>query len=436
MENMKLRKAQALRGEPRLPADKSLSHRAAMIASLADGPSVIENYSGSEDCSSTLSVLEQLGIAVERKADSVRINGNGGAGFTASTHPLDCGNSGTTMRLMAGILAGQELDSVLTGDASLRSRPMQRIADPLVRMGATVATTEGHAPIQISGRRGLLPIEYRLPIPSAQIKSSVLLAGLFCDGWTSVIEPVPTRDHTERMLEWFGLRVERRQVEAARVISVLGGQRLTPTTITIPSDISAASFFMVGAACLPGSVVSMSDVGLNPTRSAILDVLMNAGANIEMSDKREICNEPVGSIRIIGGISRIKDQTSAVVIEGPMIANLIDEIPIIAVLGTQLAGGLEVRDASELRHKESDRIAAVCSNLRRMGADIVELPDGFRVRRSQLTGSEIGSHGDHRIAMAFAVAALLADGETVINNASCADISFPGFFEMLRSIVV
>ncbi len=425
---MKLDRASALSGTIDLPGDKSISHRAAMFAAIAEGATTIINFATSEDCASTVRCLGSLGVRTERTENVLVVEGVGKTGLERPSQPLDCGNSGTTMRLIAGILAGQNFDSTLVGDDSLQSRPMKRIIEPLERMGAVIDAQNGRAPLVVKGKNPLSAIEYQPPVASAQIKSCVLLAGLNADGLTTVIEPVPTRDHTERMLRWFGVDVG---VEGTR-ISVSGDARLVARDLVVPSDISSAAFFLVAAACLPGSDITMPNVGLNPSRRAVLDVLVRLGANVEVTNSEENCNEPVATLRVRGGFGPTDAER---LIRGDIIANLIDEVPILAVLGTQIEGGLEIRDAAELRVKESDRIAAVVENLSRMGANVTEFPDGLRVERSQLTGAEIDSRHDHRIAMAFAIAALFANGPTIINGAAAADVSFPGFFEMLRSVV-
>ncbi|HKP68715.1 MAG TPA: 3-phosphoshikimate 1-carboxyvinyltransferase [Pyrinomonadaceae bacterium] len=427
---MLIRPAKCLKGEVGLPGDKSISHRAAMMSALAEGETRIVNYATSVDCRSTLECLRQLGVEIEQAGSRVVVRGVGQAGFREATADLDCGNSGTTIRLIAGILSGQPFDTVLTGDASLRRRPMRRIIDPLQQMGAVVESNDGKAPLRIHGSGRLRGIDYELPVASAQIKSCVLLAGLNADGETTVIEPVETRDHTERMLKWFGVDVKR----SGNRISVRGGSKLRPgdRDLQVPGDISASAFFMVAAACLSGSDVSMDTVGLNPTRSGIVDTLRRLGADIEISNAEEVNNEPVGRIRIAGKLRPAETN----LVRGEVIANIIDEIPILAIFGTQIEGGLEVRDASELRVKETDRIAAVVENLRRMGAVVEEFDDGFRVERSALNGARIDSFDDHRIAMAFAVAGLMAESETKIEGAECAGVSFPEFFDVLKSVVI
>ena len=405
-----------------------------MIASMAVGTTRIDNFATSADCSSTLGCVEGLGVKIRRDGNTVFVDGVSKSGFLPPKYPLDCGNSGTTMRLISGILAGQNFESVLFGDESLQSRPMKRIIEPLTRMGADIASEDGKAPLKISGKNPLKAIEYQPPVASAQIKSCVLLAGLYSDGETSVIEKVQTRDHTERMLRWFGVDVNVENGEFGSRISVSGDANLTARDLVVPSDISSAAFFLVAAACLDGSDITLPNVGLNPSRRAIYDVLLNLGANIELLEATETSNEFVATLRIRGGLQP-SDARVSPVLRGEIIANLIDEIPILAILGTQLGSGLEIRDAAELRVKESDRIAAVVENLKRMGADVTEFPDGFKVERSELKGAVIDSFGDHRIAMAFAIAGLFADGETEINGAECANVSFPGFFETLARVV-
>jgi 3-phosphoshikimate 1-carboxyvinyltransferase len=429
---MKVRPANKLNGEIMLPGDKSISHRAVMMGSIADGETRISNFATSADCSSTIECFRGLGISIERDRRDVIVHGKGKNGLQKPEAPLDCGNSGTTMRLVAGILAGQPFDSILTGDESLRSRPMKRIIDPLTEMGGQIESLDGRAPLTIRGRE-ITGIEYRSPVASAQIKSCVLLAGLFASGQTTVIETTPTRDHTEIMLRQFGVDVQvSKEIDATR-ISVSGEAKLHGTKVNVPGDISSAAFFMVAAASLAGSRLKLVNVGLNPTRSAVIDLLSNLGVRVTVEPYSQSVGEAAGDVTIDGGIEH---GGSANVVSGAIIANVIDELPVLAVLGTRLENGLEVRDARELRVKESDRIASVVTNLRKMGADVEEYDDGFRVARSRLIGAEVDSFGDHRIAMAFAVAGLLADGETTINGADCVDVSFPGFFDVLAEVTV
>jgi len=429
---MQVLPADFLRGEVALPGDKSISHRSAILTAMAGGASRIENFSASADCTSTLECLSLLGIRIERDGTSVIVNGVGKKGFIRPAVSLDCGNSGTTMRLLCGVLAGQTFDSVLTGDDSLVTRPMRRVVTPLESMGAKIDSRDGNAPLHIFGKNPLRAASVTPEVASAQIKSAILLAGLNSDGATSVIEATPTRDHTERMLEWLGVQVNVERLADKTKITVSGNATLAARDILVPGDISAATFFMVAAACLPHSEIVMKNVGINGSRRAVIDILIMMGANIEISNERESCNEPVGDLWVRSGISDILKET--IVIDGNLIPGLIDEIPALAVFGTQLDSGLEIRDAAELRVKESDRITTVVENLKRMGAGVEEFPDGFRVMRSKLSGARVDSAGDHRIAMAFAVAGLMADGITTIEGAECCDVSFPGFFDAVKAV--
>ncbi|MBK9164102.1 MAG: 3-phosphoshikimate 1-carboxyvinyltransferase [Acidobacteria bacterium] len=424
-------KAKRLGGNITVPGDKSISHRAGMLAAIALGTTRISNFSASEDCGSTLECLAGLGVDIARSGGEVVITGRP-EGFDAPAVDLDCGNSGTTMRLMAGLLTGLGVEATLTGDASLRSRPMGRIIAPLEKMGAAIESSGGKAPLGLVGGRNLAGIEYELPVASAQVKSCVLLAGLNADGATKVIEPTSTRDHTERMLRGFGADLEITELDSVRRITVRGDSRLKATDLTIPGDVSSAAFFLVAAAILPGSDVTIRDVGQNPTRSAILDVLKAYCVDLQITNERISGGEPIGDIRVRS--EGVPARPDVYTISGETVANLIDEVPILAVLGALSEGGLEIRDAGELRVKESDRIASIVKNLRAMGADIEEFEDGFRVEKSELKGGRVDSFGDHRIAMAFAVAALAAEGETAIENAECAAVSFPDFYAVLASI--
>jgi len=429
---MLIRPAKRVVGAISVPGDKSISHRAAILAAMADGQSEISHYLTGEDCLATLRCLRQLGVEIEHVGTTVSVKGVGKSGFCAPDDPLDCGNSGTTMRLLAGVLAGQNFESTLTGDASLRRRPMNRIIEPLRLMGAEIDSNEGMAPLTIRGRNPLNAISYKLPVASAQVKSCVLLAGLNANGATEVIEKVATRNHTERMLRGLGVEVQISAAAEGKRISVSGDAHLSASVMHVPSDISGASFFTVAAACLEQSMLEVSNVGINPTRAAVLEVLQGLGARMELDDQGESLGEPSATLRITGGLVA---SSSKGIIGGAAIANLIDEVPILAVFGTQIEGGIEFRDAAELRVKETDRISAIVENLRRMGAETEEFDDGFRVEKSQLIGAEVDSFGDHRIAMAFAVAGLLAKGDTTIKNPECADVSFPGFYETLESVV-
>ncbi|MBX3266823.1 MAG: 3-phosphoshikimate 1-carboxyvinyltransferase [Acidobacteria bacterium] len=427
----RVQRTERVRGNITVPGDKSISHRAGMLAAIAEGTTQIRNFSSSEDCATTLKCLVELGIEVKRDGDYVVIAGRPG-GFATPTAALDCGNSGTTIRLISGLLAGIGIEATLTGDESLRSRPMGRVITPLEKMGAVIESSDGKAPLHLVGGQRLAGIEYELPVASAQVKSCVLLAGLSAEGSTSVIETTPTRDHTERMLRGFGVEVDVSALGPGRKISVRGGSRLKATDLTVPGDVSSAAFFLVAAAILPGSDVTITDVGLNPTRSAIFDVLKAYGVELQITNQRVSAGEPIGDIRVRSSQPPVRPADYT--IRGEMVANLIDEVPVLAVLGACSEGGLEIRDAGELRVKESDRIASIVTNLRAMSAEVEEFEDGFRIEKSELKGGRVDSFGDHRIAMAFAVAGLAAEGETVIENAECAAVSFPTFFKVLGSL--
>ncbi len=412
-----------------------------MIAALAEGVSHIRNFSTSADCAATLSCLRQLGVRVEHSGTDVTIQGAGVDGLRAPAAPLDCANSGTTMRLLAGVLAGQNFASILTGDESLRSRPMQRVIEPLEMMGAQISSKDGRAPLTIRGSKNLKAIDYEMLVSSAQVKSCVLLAGLNAEGKTTVIENEVTRDHTERMLNLFGASVESGKAERepanARFASVFGPAQLESRDVAVPGDASSAAYFIAAAALLPESSVEIADVGLNPTRTAFLQTLQKLGCDISIDNVREENNETFGIVRVRGRAqANIQNEGATFTINGLAIPQLIDELPLIAVIGSQLSGGIEIRDARELRVKESDRIATTVENVRAMGAEVEEFDDGLRVKGPvKLHGAKIDPHGDHRIAMAFAVAGLLAEGETEITNEDCVAVSFPEFFELLESVV-
>ncbi len=425
--------AKRIAGEVRLPGDKSLSHRAALCAALGEGVSRLHNFSPSLDCERTLACLRALGVPIEIEAGmTVTVGGVGLEGFTPSAHTLDAGNSGSTIRMIAGILAGQPFESTITGDASLRRRPMDRIVHPLRLMGATVhARGDRYAPLTIRGGT-LRPIRYRLPVASAQVKSCVLFAGLFASGMTTVEESVPTRNHTEIMLAEFGAQVS----AVGGAISICGRPRLRAREYRIAGDISSAAFFIAGALALPGSQLLVRDVLLNPTRTGFLEVLRRWGANVAIENPRRWHGETVGDVRVTSRPAARTSRAEPLVLEGALIPAVIDEIPLLAVLATRMPGGIVVRDAGELRVKESDRIRATVENLRRMGARVVERADGLIVAGPQaLRGAEIEPEGDHRIAMAFAIAGLWAEGETIIRDPEVVAISFPAFFSMLEQIV-
>jgi 3-phosphoshikimate 1-carboxyvinyltransferase len=420
-----------------MPGDKSISHRAAMIAALAEGACRIKNFSKSADCAVTLACLAKLGVSIERRGYELFVHGVGANGLRAPDERLDCGNSGTTMRLLAGILAGQNFKSTLIGDESLRLRPMARIIEPLRMMGANVSSSDGRAPLVIEGHKPLKAINYDLRVASAQVKSCILLAGVNAEGRTEIIEHDVTRDHTERMLRWFGVPIEVSDIQGSRAVAVDGPPRLNARDVSIPGDVSSAAYFIAAAALLPGSSLEITQVGVNPTRVMFLEQLRSLGFDVAVSGVREECNEPVGTIRVSGPKSSPSPDVESVArLRGPLIPQLIDELPLLTVVGSQCKGGIEIRDAAELRAKESDRIATTVENLRAMGAEVEEFEDGLRVSGpTQLRGAQIDPHGDHRIAMAFAVAGLIAEGETEIKDSACVAVSFPEFFDLLEAVV-
>ena len=464
---MRIQPARALRGRVRLPGDKSISHRAAIIAAMAkEGTARLRNFSTSADCASTLSTLRQLGVSVGRDGEDVTIErtttpNSDGRRFHPSPDALDCGNSGSTMRMLAGALASEPYESILTGDASLRSRPMHRIIEPLSRMGAELQAEEGCAPLRVRGRRPLQSIRYEMPVASAQVKSAILLAGLTAEGRTQIVERRSlTRDHTERMLRWFGVEVSTEAEAdggdygqtAAASISIEGMQEFAARDVVVPGDASSAAFLVAAAALLEGSRLEIEGVGLNPTRTEFLEVLGRCGAALSVEARRTENFEEMGDLIVrgtgglstvgggensLGGNSRGGNPLGGNRLGGSAIAALIDELPVLAVVGTQLEGGLEIREAGGLRVKESDRVAATVENLRAMGAQVEEFTDGLAVGgRQALRGARLKAHGDHRIAMAFTVAALVAEGETEIEGAECVAVSFPEFFHLLESVIV
>jgi 3-phosphoshikimate 1-carboxyvinyltransferase len=419
--------ARSVNGSLRLPGDKSISHRYAMLAGIAEGRSRFRNFSSGADCASTLACMQALGCTVERKGDEVEIEGLGPE-LRASGSTLDCGNSGSTMRMLAGILAGQPFVSEMTGDESLSRRPMKRVLAPLAQMGASVEAlgTGDRPPLRIRGGK-LRAVEYRTPVASAQVKSCVLFAGLFADGETMVEEPIRTRDHSELALRAFGAELQRSRTQ----VRIRGGQRLHAIEGPVPGDISSAAFFLCAAALLPDSNLAIDGIGLNPTRAVLLDVLTTLGAQISVVDVEEHNGELIGSLVVRHGALKGME------LAGAQSAALIDELPVLAAMAPFTEEGIVIADARELRVKESDRIAAIAENLRRMGAQVEEREDGLRIPgRQKLHGAEVDSAGDHRIAMAFAVAALRAEGETTIRGADAARISFPEFFHMLDSVTL
>jgi 3-phosphoshikimate 1-carboxyvinyltransferase len=419
-----IRPARRVQGRLRVPGDKSISHRYALLAALAEGPSELRNYAPGADCQSTLACLRALGVEIAASGNTVTLVGRGLRSFRSPSGPLDAGNSGTTMRMLAGVLAGQPFATTMTGDASLSRRPMRRVIEPLTRMGARIHATDGHAPLTIHGTT-LTPIHYSPPLPSAQVKSAVILAGLHAEGTTSVAEPAQTRDHTERALAAFGFKVSVDRL----TVSVDGNQRGTGQALLVPGDFSSAAFWMVAAAALPGSRVTLEDVGLNPTRTALIDLLRRFGARVDVQATSTTAGEPYGTITVAG------DRTGSVDVAPTDVPGLIDELPAIAALAAH-GGEITVRGAEELRVKESDRIAVLVAGFRALGIDADERPDGYTIRGSGApSGGVADARGDHRMAMAFAVAALAADAPSRIEGSDAVGISYPGFFETLAELV-
>ncbi|MFH1347766.1 MAG: 3-phosphoshikimate 1-carboxyvinyltransferase [Candidatus Margulisiibacteriota bacterium] len=413
-----------IRSEIHVPGDKSISHRAVMIGSLASGRTRINNFLTSADCLATVECFRKLGIDIHVDGNHVEVYGKGLSGLKPTKQTLDVGNSGTTLRLLTGILSGQPFVTKITGDRSIQKRPMRRIVDPLREMGADiegkVQNDNIYAPLKIHGG-DLSPIEYELPVASAQVKSAILLAGLFAQGQTTVIEKIHARDHTERMLHYFGAK--------ARGARVDGQRGFCGADIDVPGDISSAAFFLAAALLAPNSQLLVREVGVNPTRTGIIDVLHRMGANLEVKDEAIISEEPRANI--LAKTSKLK----GIQIYGEIIPRIIDEIPIIAVAATQAEGKTEIRGARELRVKESDRIATVSSELKKLGAHIKELEDGLIIEGpTALKGATVKSYGDHRIAMAMAIAGLIAEGETTIEDTACIETSFPGFEKILSSL--
>ncbi len=418
-----IRPARNILGTLRLPGDKSISHRYALLGAFAEGTSRFSNFSTGADCASTLACMQALGAKV-RKFDDGRIEIDGvGGRVTPANHPLDCGNSGSTMRMISGLLAPQQGTFTLIGDDSLSRRPMERIRKPLAEMGAHIALTDGHAPLIIEGAP-LHAIDFTTPVPSAQVKTCVLLAGLQTDGTTTVRESIRTRDHSELALRAFSATLSR----SIDSITITGPQTLHAIEAVVPGDISSAAFFLCAAALFPNSGLILDGIGLNPTRAALLDVLTTLGASIAVLQLQEVHSELVGTVQITADESGLRSTE----VSGALAAQLIDELPVLAAIGPYTSGGIRIRDAKELRVKESDRIALVARNLRAMGAEVEEFEDGLDVPGGQqLHGAVIDSGGDHRIAMAFSIAALRAEGETLIQGAESAAISFPEFFDLL-----
>ncbi|MBM3765850.1 MAG: 3-phosphoshikimate 1-carboxyvinyltransferase [Acidobacteria bacterium] len=423
----RIKPSKALCGSVRIPGDKSISHRYAMLAALANGTSVLKNFSAGADPHSTLGCVASLGIAVEKDGGEIKVHGKGVRGLSAPTGDLDAGNSGSTIRMLSGILAAQPFSTTIFGDPSLSRRPMKRIMTPLQQMGARIDAVDGtYPPITIHGTRELKPIHYELPVASAQVKSCVLFAGISIDGETAVTEPMKTRDHSEIALREFGADIS----SEGRTAKIRGGRDLEPRELYVPGDLSGAAFFLVATLMARDANVVLYDVGVNPSRTALIDFLVGGGGRIKVLDVRSSGGELVGDLQVNSS------QFKGGVIEGALTAALIDEIPVLAVLGAASENGLTVKDAGELRVKETDRIATVAENMRRMGVEVQTDADGFHVPGKQtFRAAEVDSFGDHRIGMAFAVAGLAAEGgETVVNEAEAASVSFPEFFATLEAI--
>lgn len=424
---MKFSKAAGLKGELTVPGDKSISHRSVMFGSIAKGTTEIHNFLQGMDCLSTISCFQNMGILIENRGSTVIVQGNGLHGLKAPSSMLDCGNSGTTVRLISGILAGQEFDVTLTGDDSIKKRPMKRIIEPLSLMGASIHSMNGNgcAPLQITGSR-LCGIHYFSKVASAQVKSAVLLAGLYADGETKVTEPYVSRNHTELMLSHFGADVK----TEGKTAVIQPAKELYGSNITVPGDISSAAFFIAAGLMIPNSEILIKNVGINPTRDGILHVCQSMGGNITILNQNSDSGEPVGDILV---------QSSSLhgtVVEGAMIPTLIDELPVIALLACFAEGETVIRDAAELKVKESNRIEVMVRNLTAMGASVTETEDGMIIHgKTPLHGAVIDSRLDHRIAMTFAIAGLCSEGETEILGGECVNISYPEFYQHLTSLI-
>ncbi len=442
-DRIELKKAKKLKGAVISPPDKSISHRAVILSSIAKGRARIKNFLRAGDTMSTLNAFKKLGVDIKEKVilpthpspsrgegkggGELIINGSGLYGLKEPDNIIDCGNSGTTIRMLSGILSGNPFLSVLTGDDSLRKRPMARIIKPLRQMGAEISARadDKYPPLVIKGRR-LKPLRYEMPMASAQVKSALLLAGLYADGETEIIEPVKSRDHTERMLSAFGAGIK---VDGLAV-RITGGTELKGNDMEVPGDFSSAAFFIVAALLVEKSEVVIKNVGINPTRTGLLDVLDKMGAGVELKNARDVSGEPVADI-----FCRSASGLNALTISKEQIPALIDEFPIICIAATQADGTTIIRGAAELRVKESDRIKAMASGLKKMGVEVEEFDDGLNIKGpAKLRGALIDGCGDHRIAMAFSIAALIASGATKINGVSAVNISFPGFYKMLAGI--
>lgn len=440
MANVKyIRPVPRLRGDLRLPGDKSISHRAVLLGTLAEGETRVENFLTAQDCLNTLAACRELGARIEQKGGRLAIRGCGAAGLGRPARVLDCGNSGTGVRLLAGVLAGQPFDSVLTGDEQVRRRPMRRIIEPLERMGAAIESEPGQlCPLRLHGRP-LTGVEYVSPVASAQVKSCLLLAGLSAAGETTVKLPAASRDHTERMLRHFGVTVD--QGSAGRGqgswsaaegewVRVRGGSRLRGCELDVPSDISSAAFFLVAAAIVPEAELVLRHVGVNPSRTGVLEVLQRMGAAVRLENRREASGEPVADLAAGSG-GRLRGRS----ISGPdLIPRLIDELPILSVAAAVAEGETVIEDAAELRVKETDRISVLAGELRKLGVQVAERSDGLVIQGGEIRGGTVDSHGDHRLAMSLAVAGLVSSEGVRIERPECVDTSFPGFWELLAGV--
>ena len=429
MDRIEINKAKRFKGEFSPTPDKSISHRAVIFSSLSRGKSVIKNFLKAEDPISTVNAFRALGVDINDKGDDLTVRGNGIYGLKEPHDVINCGNSGTTIRMLSGVLSGNPFFSVLTGDESLRGRPMARVITPLKQMGAEIMARaeDRYPPIAIKGRK-LKPIQYVMPFASAQVKSAILLAGLYAEGVTEITEPARSRDHTERMLPAFGAEI----TVDGLCVGVKGGTELKGTDVYVPGDFSSSAFFIVGALLIKDSDITIKGVGINPARTGLLDALKEMGAGIEIYNVRTLSGEPVADIHCSGG-----GELKAMDITKEKIPALIDEFPILCVAATQAQGTTTIRGAEELRVKESDRIKSMVKELRKMGVELEEFEDGLSISgRSDLKGAVLESYGDHRIAMAMAIAGLIADGTTTINGVSSVNISFPGFFEIIRRLTL
>lgn len=439
MKGIQIKKTGHLKGELTPPPDKSITHRAIMFASLAEGKSIIRNPLLAEDPISTMNAMRMLGVEIEEQSGTIIVHGRGLHGLKEPFDVINCGNSGTTARLISGILAGNPFFSVLTGDDSLKQRPMARVINPLRQMGAVISARQGDKYLPMAIRGGnLKAIRYEMPVASAQVKSCLLLAGLYAEGVTEIIEPQRSRDHTERMLRSMGadIRTEDRSQKAeyrqyTAKVKGPGDKKLNSIDITIPADFSSAAFFIAGALIIPDSEILIKNVCVNPTRTGLLNVIKEMGGDMRVENMRDVSGEPIGDIHV-----RAASSLKSVKVGKELLPSMIDEFPVLCVLATQAEGITEIRGAEELRVKESDRIKAMATELKKLGVELEEYPDGIAIKgRSLLKGAQVDSYNDHRIAMSLAIAGLIADGETVINNPECVDISFPGFFSMLENLM-